>query len=134
VTDLFAAPEPGSTKKIPVAAAPRLDRKATVTPSRGLEGGQLVTVRWEGFSTAGGINVVQCNPDRSQGSAGCDLTKGKILQPDPTGEGELQLEVVEGPVGNGICDADHPPCVILVNDDSSQLPEANLQLKIRFAQ
>ncbi|MBM3673120.1 MAG: hypothetical protein FJW86_13205 [Actinobacteria bacterium] len=133
VTDLVDATEKGSKNKIPIEEGPELDRLAEVSPDRGLEGGQLVTVRWSGFSPGGVVNVVQCSPDRSEGTAGCDLARGKILQPDPTGEGELQIEVVEGPVGKAICDADNPPCVIFVNDDSSLLPEASILVKIRFA-
>ena len=132
VTEVFVATKPGSTKKIPIAPPVHYDRKASVTPDKGLEGGQMVTVEWEGFSPGGVINIVQCG-DEKAATAGCDLTKAIILHDDPTGEGSLVLEVVEGPVGTEICDAEHPPCSIVFNDDSSQDPDAIVRVPIRFA-
>lgn len=133
VTSIVAATETGSREKIPVAPRPEYDRKVEVTPRTGLQGGDVVTVRWSGFSPGGVINILQCGPDRSSGSAGCELTTGALLRPDPTGEGEVQLTIIEGPVGNTICDAKHPRCVIIANDDSSLLPEALVEVPIRFA-
>ena len=78
------------------------------------------------------VNILQCGPDRSSGAAGCDLTTGAILHPDPTGEGEFQITIIEGPIGDSVCDATHPPCVILANDDSSVDPESIVQVPIRF--
>lgn len=132
VTTIVAATDPGSTEKIPIAPKPEYDRKVTVTPRRDLESGDVVTVRWTGFSPEGVINILQCGPDRSSGAAGCDLTRAAILHPDPTGEGEVQLTIIEGPVGDSICDAKHPPCVIIANDDSSLLPDAVVAIPIRF--
>ncbi|HEU5301648.1 MAG TPA: neocarzinostatin apoprotein domain-containing protein [Acidimicrobiia bacterium] len=132
ITSIVAATEPGSRDQIPIAPEPEYDRKVTVTPRRNLEDGDVVTVRWSGFSPDGVINVLQCGPDRSTGSAGCELTTAAILHPDPTGEGEVQLTIIEGPVGNTICDAKHPRCVIIANDDSSLLPEAIVEVPIHF--
>ena len=132
VTSILAATDPGSKEKIPVAPRIEHDRKLTVTPDKNLQAGDVVTVRWSGFSPGGVVNILQCGPDRSSGAAGCDLTTGAILHPDPTGEGEFQITIIEGPVGDSVCDATHPPCVILVNDDSSVDPESIVQVPIRF--
>lgn len=132
LTSIDLATAKGSRAKIPVAPKVHYDREVTVTPTKNLSDGDVVTLRWTGFSPAGGINVLQCGPDRSSGSAGCDLTSGALLHPDPTGEGEVQITVIEGPVGDQICDAKHPPCVILANDDSSLDPSWSVEVKIHF--
>jgi fermentation-respiration switch protein FrsA (DUF1100 family) len=132
-TTIVAATKPGSREQIPIAPKAKYDRSITVTPRTGLVDGQIVTVHWSGFSPGGVVNILQCGPDRSSGAAGCDLTKGAILHPDPTGEGEVQITIIEGPVGNTICDAKHPGCVIIANDDSSLLPDDMVQVPIRFA-
>ena len=46
---------------------------------------------------------------------GVRLFEGGLLHANPTGEGTLQLQISEGAVGDGICDAAHPGCFILVN-------------------
>ncbi len=132
VTSILAATDPGSTEKVAIAPTVHYDRKVTVTPNKNLQGGDVVTVRWSGFSPGGVINILQCGPDRSSGAAGCDLTTGVILHADPTGEGELQITIIEGAVGDSICDAKHPPCVIIGNDDSSVDPASVVQVPIRF--
>ncbi len=45
----------------------------------------------------------------------------------------MQITIIAGPVGDTICDAKHPGCVIIANDDSSVLPEDMVQVPIRFA-
>jgi len=131
-TSILAATDPGSTEKVAIAPTVEYDRKVTVTPDKNLQGGDVVTVRWSGFSPGGVVNILQCGPDRSSGAAGCDLTTGAILHADPTGEGELQITLIEGVVGDAICDAKHPPCVIIANDDSSIDPASVVQVPIRF--
>ena len=133
LTSIVAATDKGSKEQIAIAPKPKYDRKVEVTPRTDLHGGDIVTVRWSGFSPAGVINILQCGPDRSSGSAGCELTTGALLHADTTGEGEVQLTIMEGPVGNTTCDATHARCVIIANDDSSLLPEATVEVPIRFA-
>jgi len=125
----------GSTTTIPTQ--PRVARhlKATVSPKKNLSGGQLVTVDWSGYTPGKAINILQCtasNRDMTN-SAGCDYTKAALLHPNPTGEGSLQLEIVEGTVGDGICDAQHQGCFILVNNESSTDPRDSVFLDITFA-
>jgi len=108
-------------------------REATVTPSTNLRNGQTVRVSWKGFLPGRVVNVVQCAEGGRGSSAACNLVTGKILQPDPTGSGSLDLEIVVGQVGNGICDADHSDCVITVNDASLQDDDANIRIPIAFA-
>lgn len=133
VTTVRFEPEPGSKATMPTVPEPETDRKASVTPDSGLEGGQRVTVSWSGFTPGKVVNVVQCAANEGSTPAACDLVHAKILQPNPTGEGSLELEIVEGRVGTGVCDAAHPGCLIAVNDGSSLDPEATLRLPISFA-
>ena len=81
------------------------------------------------------VNVLQCNGgDRDLSKSNeCDYAKAALLHPDPTGEGSLQLEMVEGPVGTSACDATHPGCFIIVNDASSTDPKDSVQVDISFA-
>ena len=109
------------------------DRKASVTPSTGLRDGQTVKVSWSGFLPGRVINIVQCSGGGLGSSASCNLVTGKILQPDPTGEGSLELQIVEGQVGTGMCDSTTVDCVIVVNDASLPDEDANLRIPISFA-
>ena len=58
------------------------------------------------------------------------LTNG--TEPDPTGDGEAQLTIVEGPVGDGMCDAKHAGCFIVVNNASSSDPRDSVIVDITF--
>ncbi len=125
--------EEGSTVTIPTIPRPETNRMATVTPTDDLTDGQSVTVTWEGFLPDGTINIVQCVGDgESGGSAACDLTDAYILQPNPTGEGATQIDIVVGPVGTGVCDGAHP-CTIVVNDSALQDDAAIIRIPITFA-
>lgn len=124
--------EEGSTVTIPTLPPPETDRMATATPTTGLTQGQLVTVTWEGFIPGGTINIVQCSGDGSGGSAACDLNDAFILQPNPTGEGSTTIDMVVGPVGDGVCDAANP-CNIVVNDSALQDEDALIYLPVTFA-
>jgi len=55
-----------------------------------------------------------------------------VLIPDPTGSGQLEMAVIVGKVGNGVCDASNP-CTILVNDAGLQDPAAFVYFPITFA-
>jgi dienelactone hydrolase len=130
VTTMRFEAEEGSTATIVTQPPPPTDRQASVSADTALVNGQRVTVRWSGF-LGDVVNIVQCSSAEG-GSAACDLVRGRILQPNPDGEGSLELEIVVGAVGNGVCDATHP-CVIVVNDGSSQNPDATIRLPITFA-
>ncbi|MSO79415.1 MAG: hypothetical protein EXQ79_07380 [Acidimicrobiia bacterium] len=71
-------------------------------------------------------------PGRFNG-AGCDYTKAALLHANPTGDGTLQLEIVEGQVGDGICDAKHKGCFILIDNESSSDPNDAVFITITFA-
>jgi hypothetical protein len=106
--------------------------KASVTPSKNLAGGQVVTVKWSGYTRGKVVNILQCdaaNRDLSN-SALCDYANAKLLYPDPTGEGEVQLTIVDGPVGTGACDAQRPKCIIVVNNASSSDPRDSVIVDI----
>jgi hypothetical protein len=125
----------GSTTTIPTVPRPVQHLKATVTPSKNLTGGQAVTVKWSGYTPGKVVNILQCNASNRElsNSSACDYANAKLLQPDPTGAGEAQLTIVEGPVGSGgVCDAQHPGCFIVVNNASSSDPRDSVMLDIRF--
>ncbi|MGH9080276.1 MAG: neocarzinostatin apoprotein domain-containing protein [Acidimicrobiales bacterium] len=134
-TVLTFDPMAGSAAGLPLPPAPVAHLQASVTPATGLSDGETVTVQWSGYTPGGVVNVLQCSTVdlTSASSAGCDFSNAKILHPDPKGNGSLTLEVVTGIVGNGVCDATHPGCSIVVNNSSSTDPSASRQLPISFA-
>ena len=133
LTSLRFVSKPGATVTIATQPKQVPDLKATVTPRTGLTNGQVVTVKWSGFTPGATINIVQCSSHVPGDATACDLKTGKILQPNPTGSGSLPLDIVVGPVGNGICDAAHPVCDVVVNDGGSLDPAASLRIRIKFA-
>ncbi len=124
----------GSQFRLPVPAAPVVHLHASVTPDTGLGAGQTVTVRWSGYTAGKVVNVLECSQIdiATANSSGCDFSTGKILHPDPTGSGSLTMQIVEGSVGNGSCDASHA-CSIIVNNSSSTDPSQTQVLPISFA-
>lgn len=134
VTTMNFVADEGSTVTVPTLAHEELNLKASVEPRKNLDGGQVVTVKWSGYSKGKVVNILQCNASSRDlsNSAGCDYTKALLLHANPTGEGEAQLEIVEGPVGDGFCDAAHPGCFILVNNASSTDPEGSVFVPITF--
>ena len=127
--------EKGSTTTIRTQPEVVRNLKATVTPHKNLEGGQLVTVDWSGYTPGAAISILECNPSNRDlaNSPGCDYTKAALLHDNPTGEGSLQLEIIEGQVGDGICDAEHKGCFILINNESSSDPKDAVFVTITFA-
>jgi len=124
----------GSTTTIPTVPRPEQHLQATVTPNKDLTGGQVVTVKWSGYTPGKVVNILQCNAtDRElSNSSACDFANAKLLQPDPTGDGEAQLTIVEGPVGDGVCDAKHAGCFVVVNNASSSDPRDSVIVDITF--
>jgi dienelactone hydrolase len=133
VTSVRFVSKPGA--RVTIATQPKQIRAlaATVTPRTGLTNGQVVTVKWSGYTPGATINIVQCSSHVPGDAAACDIKAGKILQPNPTGSGSLPLDIVVGPVGTGICDATHPACDVVVNDGGSLDPAASLRIRIKFA-
>jgi fermentation-respiration switch protein FrsA (DUF1100 family) len=130
IATVVFAPKPGATTTASTLPVPKTDRKATVTPRKNLTNGQTVTVKWSGFLPGKVVNVLQC---ASSDQAGCDIARGKILQPDPEGEGSLTLQVFTGPIGNGVCDATHK-CQVVVNDAGLITdPAATIRIPVSFA-
>lgn len=125
----------GARTTIPTTPVVARDLKASVTPSKQLTDGQPVTVTWSGYTPGKAVSILQCNPSNRDlsNSAGCDYANAKLLQPNPTGEGTVTMTVVTGPVGDGTCDAEHPGCFILVNNESSTDPSNSVFLPISFA-
>jgi predicted dienelactone hydrolase len=125
----------GSTATIPTIPRPEQHLKAAVTPSKNLTGGQVVTVTWSGYTPGKVVNILQCNATNRDlsNSAACDYANAKLLVPDPTGEGEAQLTIVEGPVGSGgVCDAQHAGCFVVINNASSSDPRDSVFVDISF--
>jgi fermentation-respiration switch protein FrsA (DUF1100 family) len=134
VSTMTFAPEPGSPTTLPTLPKEKLHLKATVSPNKNLVAGQTVTVAWSGYSKGKVVNILQCNARardlRHAGS--CDYTKAALLHDDPTGTGEVPLEIVTGKVGDGTCDAKHQGCVIVVNNASSSDPKDSVVVPITF--
>jgi fermentation-respiration switch protein FrsA (DUF1100 family) len=133
-TSLHLAATPGSRATLPTVPVPVLHLQATVTPHKGLVGGQSVTITWKGYSAGKVVNILECNAsDRTANSAAaCDFANAKILQPDPTGAGSVTMQVVEGKVGNGVCNAAHS-CFVIVNNASSTDRADSVLVPITFA-
>jgi dienelactone hydrolase len=129
----FAAKR-GAKTTIPTIPQPELTRRAQATPTEDLTDGQIVTVEWRGYTPGKTVNVIQCVDDsENSGAAGCDLNHGKVLIPNPTGSGSTTIPIVVGTVGTGVCDADHPPCQIVVNDAGLTDPDATVRIPITMA-
>jgi dienelactone hydrolase len=125
----------GGHLTLPVPPAPVVHLRASVSPATNLHDGQLVTVRWEGYTPGKVVNVLECSRFNiaTASSAACDFSNAEILHPDPAGHGSLQLRVVTGKVGSGVCDESHQGCSIVVNNASSTVPDESRQLTIHFA-
>jgi dienelactone hydrolase len=125
----------GSNATVPATKPVELHLKASVSPHQNLHGGQMVTVAWNGYTAGKVVNILQCNGgDRDLTKSNeCEYSKAALLHPDPTGEGSVQLEIVEGPIGTGVCDAAHPGCFIIVNNASSTDPKDSVRVDISFA-
>lgn len=132
VTEIRFVTKPGARATITTTPKEQRDLHATVTPRKNLRNGQAVLVKWSGYTPGKSINIVQCSSHVNGDSAACDLQTGYILQPDPTGEGSIELPIVVGPVGTGVCDAQHE-CDVVVNDGGSLDPDASVRITIRFA-
>lgn len=136
VTTVRFVPQIGSAATIPLPPMPTRHLHATVTPTADLVDGQKVTVRWSGYTPGAVVNILECDPTvvQSNSSSACDFSGAKILTPDPTGHGSVQLQMVTGTVGTGICDASHPGCLIVVNNASSTASSASVRIPISFGQ
>lgn len=135
VATMQVAAKEGSTTTIPTLARPVLHLRASATPTKNLKGGQTVTVTWSGYSAGKVINILQCSGGDKDltNSAACDFTKAYLLQPDPSGAGSTGLEIVEGAVGTGTCDAEHQGCFIVVNNASATDRASSRVIPITFA-
>ena len=134
VSTMTFVAEKGSTTTLPTLPKEQLDLRAAVTPRKNLVGGQIVTVSWSGYSKGKVVNILQCNAS-SRGltnPAGCDYSKAVLLHADPTGDGQVQLEIVEGKVGDGACDAEHQGCFVVINNASSSDPQDSVTVPITF--
>ena len=112
---------------------PELSRQASAEPTTGLVNGQTVVVTWSGYLPEQSVNILQCSQGGTEGSGACDFTNARILHPNPTGEGSVELTIIVGAVGSGICDATVDDCVIAVNDSGLQDPEATIRIPLSFA-
>jgi hypothetical protein len=129
-TVMFSAPAPGASLAAPLLPEPHTDRHASLSASTNLSNGRTVTVSWSGYLPGKVVNVVECS---STSETGCDVAAGRILVPDTTGSGSVSLTIVEGRVGDGLCDATHPACQVVVNDAGLTDPSASVRIAITFA-
>lgn len=130
--ELVFAAEPDSGVSIEIETV-ETNRMASAEPSTGLVGGQTVVVSWSGYLPGQTVNVLQCSQGGLEGSEVCDFTHAKILHPNPTGEGSVEMVIIAGPVGTGVCDATVDDCVIAVNDSGILEPEATIRVPLSFA-
>jgi len=135
VTTVRFVSRAGSAAMIPLPPMPKLHLHASATPTHNLVDEQNVTVRWSGYTPGAVVNILECGPTvlQSNSSSACDFSAAKILTPDPTGRGSVQLQMLTGTVGTGTCDATHPGCLIVVNNASSTAPTASVRIPISFA-
>jgi predicted dienelactone hydrolase len=127
---MFSAPVPGSSLVAPLLPEPKTDRHASLSASTNLTGGQTITVSWSGYLPGKVVNVVECS---STTETGCDVAAGRVLVPDTSGTGSVTLTIVKGQVGDGVCDATHPACQVVVNDAGLTDPSASVRIPITFA-
>jgi len=130
VSTVSSAPAPGLSASVPLLPQPRTDRHASLAVAKHLSNGQVVTVRWSGYLPGKVVNVVECS---SSSQAACAITAGQILVPDPHGSGSVALHIVAGKVGDGVCDAAHQRCQVVVNDAGLETPSASVRIPISFA-
>ena len=127
-TVMYSAPSSTQSAKVPLLPEPHTNRHASLSASTNLTNGQTITVSWSGYLAGKVVNVVECS---SNAESGCDVAAGHVLVPDQTGTGTVALTIVEGPVGDGTCDASHP-CQVLVNDAGLVEPLATVRIPITF--
>ena len=130
--DLAFAAEANSGLTVEVETV-EVNRSAWAEPSSGLVDGQTVVVGWSGYLPGQTVNVVQCSQGALRDSQACDFTHAKILHPNPTGEGSVEMLIIAGQVGSGVCDASVDDCVIAVNDSGILEPEATIRIPLSFA-
>jgi predicted dienelactone hydrolase len=134
-TTLRFSPKVGSRDTITTLPPPVLHLHASATPHADLASGQVVTVQWSGYTAGKVVNILECAASdlKSNSSSACSFAHAKILTPDPTGKGSLTFEVVEGPVGTGVCNATHQGCLIVVNNASSTATTSSVRIPISFS-
>lgn len=86
-----------------------------VDPDRGLEDGDMITVSISGFpandaSFISGMCVTPLVDALQQ----CDLANITSISIDENGEGEFELEVRTGAIGDGTCGEGEDQCIIMV--------------------
>jgi len=132
IATMYWAPDQASNVTVETLPEPETNRQAFLSADSNLTDGQVITVTWSGFLPGKVVNIMQCNGDGTGGAAACNISGGKILQPDPEGMGSLELVIHTGAIGNGVCDSANP-CVVLVNDASLTDEEAIIRIPIYFA-
>jgi len=132
VATLHWAPDAASNSPVELLPEPETNRQAFLSADTDLADGQVITVSWSGYLPGQVVNIMQCHGDGRSGAASCNISGGRILVPDPTGAGSLELTIRTGPIGNGVCDSANP-CVVIVNDASLVEDEATVRIPITLA-
>jgi len=131
VATLHWAPDEASNVPVETLPEPETNRQAFLSADTNLSDGQVITVSWSGFLPGQVVNILQCTSDTSSGAAGCNISGGRILYPDPEGMGSLDLVIRTGPIGNGVCDSANP-CTVVVNDAGLIEEAATIRIPITF--
>jgi dienelactone hydrolase len=132
-TTLTFVATPGAKAKLAVPPTVTRTLHATVTPTKGLTDGQVLTVSWEGFAPGVAVNILQCSVPQPTTASDCNLKTATLLHADPQGAGSLPFTVHTGLAGSGLCDATHPQCVVVINQGGSLSPAATVATPISFA-
>lgn len=132
IATLHWAPDDASNVPVELLPEPETNRQAFISADTDLADGQIITVSWTGFLPGQVVNIMQCSGDGRNGAAACNIAGGRILFPNPTGAGSLELVIRHGPIGNGVCDSANP-CVVIANDASLIADEATVRIPITLA-
>lgn len=132
IATMHWAPDDASNVPVELLPEPETNRQASISADTDLADGQVITVSWSGFLPGQVVNIMQCSGDGRNGAAACNIAGGRILFPNPTGAGSLELVIRHGPIGNGVCDSANP-CVVIANDASLTEDEATIRIPITLA-
>ena len=128
---IYWAPDEASNVEVETAPEPETNRQAFLSADSELTDGQVITVTWSGYLPGGTVNIIQC-VEGNTSSAGCNISGGKVLFPNPLGSGSTELTVRTGPTGDGVCDRSNP-CAIIVNDSGLTEEGSSVRIPITFA-
>ena len=89
--------KPGSRTTITTLPSPKLHLRASATPTTNLTNCEMLMIN-EWVHPGKVVNILECNASdlHLNSSGACSFAYADILTPDPTGQGHVRLEIVEG--------------------------------------